>query len=189
MARYDQLQDELLEITAEISEQEQLQDKTAAAITQADIAPMAKVFQARYDQIVARLTGLYARKAKAEQALSGAEVEQTIERAQQDEVAALKEAYFELERQERAEQATFDTLCKDQRARLQTFLEALRAERSAAAEPLKAVSGRKNEIHGELRHFHGVAMSGEYGASDPVKYVDFHEVIKQLFEEEFRHLQ
>lgn len=187
MGAYDQLQDELAEITAEISEQEQLRDQTAADITQADIAPMARVFQARLDGIVARLKGLYARKSQAEEALNGAQVEQTIERAREDEVAALKEAYYELERRERDERATFDALCKDQRARLQAFLEALKAERSAAAEPLKAVLRQKSDVHRELRSTHGVAMSAEYGVSNPVKYGDFPEVMRRLFEEEFRH--
>lgn len=188
MSQYEEIQSELLEITAEISEQEQLRDETAADIAQADLEPMARVFQARFEKIVARLRGLYARKAKAEQAMSSAEVDNTIERAQQDEVAALKEAYHELERRERAEQATYNALCSDQRARLQAFLEGLRAERSAAAEPLKAVLQRKSDVYRELRYTHGVAMSAEYGAHNPVRYSDFHEVIKRLFAEDFRNL-
>lgn len=181
---YTDLQRELQEIDAEISEQEQLQDKAARDLVQNDIAPIESVFKARLTQIAAKLSGLRAKRDKRAAELESAAFEDTISRARQDEVTALQEAYNELQQQEANERQAYQALCKEQAEELRTFLEAQRERRNAAAEPLRAVKQQKNEIYRELRVNHDVVLGGWPNGNESVTYGDLVSVFRKLFQDD-----
>lgn len=181
---YTDLQRELQEIDAEISEQEADQEKAARDIVQNDLAPMESVFKARLTQIAAKLSGLRAKRDKRAAELESAAIEDTISRARQDEVAALQEAYNELQQQEAIERQAYQALCKEQAEELRTFLEAQRERRNAAVEPLRAVKRQKDEVYRELRVNHDVVLGGWPNGNNPVTYGDLVKVIRSLFGDE-----
>ena len=188
MLTYDEVMAEVERIRAEVAAEERQQQELENQAETAENEHKAGFFRARAAQAGARLKSLRATLAKRERELEDAEPDHLIADAREAERAALQGHLGQLQQQKQDAQRGYDGLCKDQAARLKTFLEAMKAERIAAAAPMKELNREMDETIRILKYELGVDMA-DYRSNNPVgRFGDLHKVVQGLFADDWRFL-